>query len=237
MKKFSCLAVLLLIVPSLATAKVDSWLKFKLNAYLSGKHFALLRVGGIPSLPPGGVLGQGITVLIHDGGEWRQKTTMGMKRATHTFLEKFELLEINDIDFHGRGITLTTDTFRKLATDKPGKYLHHQTRFKFSFNKLTLVQGSDDNLGFIIHCLEKYFHFAATPEEAREAVPVIVPPPPQPARELPKNIEIRMGMTRDEVEDMLGAPQTREFTGTRMICGYKAFTVIYENDRVAAIRF
>lgn len=237
MKKISCLAVLFLVVSSSATAKVDSWLKFKLNAYLSGKQFALLRVGGIPSLPPSGVLGQGITVLIHDGGEWRQKTTMGMKRATHTFLEKNELLEINDIDFHGRGITLTADTFRKLATNKPGRYLHHQTRFKFSFNKLTLVQGSDDNLGFIIHCLEKYFHFAATPEEARKAIPRTVPPPPQPAVDLPQNMEIRMGMTRDEVEEMLGAPQAREFTGTRMICRYKVITVIYENDRVTAVRF
>ena len=93
-KKTSCLAVMILLLNSMGTARVDSWLKFKLKAHLSITPFALLRVDGIPTLPPKGLFAKGISVLIHDCGAWTQETTMGMKRATSTYINKNELLEI-----------------------------------------------------------------------------------------------------------------------------------------------
>ncbi|MBN1197097.1 MAG: hypothetical protein JXA62_06795 [Candidatus Aminicenantes bacterium] len=237
-KKTSCLAALILLLNSTGTAGVDSWLKFKLKAHLSTRPFALLRVDDIPTLPPKGLFGKGITILIHDGGAWTQETTMGMKRATSTFIKKNELLEIHKIRFFPRGVALIMRTFRKLPTRDSGQYSHHETRFKFYFPTEIIAEESEENLAYIIHCLEKYFHFAATPEEAREAVspptPVDTPPAAVPAR--PRNVEIRLGMTRDEVEAVLGSPQSREFTGTRMIYHYSGITVVFENGKVKAIR-
>ncbi|HDP94242.1 MAG TPA: hypothetical protein ENN40_02650 [Candidatus Aminicenantes bacterium] len=238
-KKTSCLAALILLLNSMGTARVDPWLKFKLKAHLSVKPFALLRVDGIPALPPKGLFGKGISVLIHDGGAWTQETTMGMKRATNTFINKNELLEIHKIRFFSRGIALTMRTFRKLPTKDPSQYRHHETRFKFFFPAEIIKKESEENLGYIIHCLEKYFHFAATPEEARKAVPPppSVDTPPAAAPHLPRNVEIRLGMTRDDVESILGSPQCREFTGTQMIYQYPGITVVFENGKVKAIRF
>ena len=205
-------------------------LKEKIRRHLEENPYLLLQQGEIPALPRGGMFSKGITLEVRQG-RWEQTTTLGMKRATDTYLPALEILELKGLRVSDSSITLKLCTFEQfpIGQEKPPRYEHLWVRMRFELEPSLVQSDTKSHLEAILANLSTLVHPYRSPRQAHKAAAQggLV--------RSTARVEIQLGMGLHEVEDLLGPPLERRQEAGKLIYRYADVTITFLKGKVVGV--
>ncbi len=187
----------------------------------------VLKVAGIPTMVeklPGNLGTKTFCeIKINGKGDWKAKSILGDKSDSTNVLEKGEILIITSFKIDWENIEIITRTERSLPYDASG-------RITWLGSHLAKGTGPHANLFDISHedgcgcedalkILEKYFDVYNSRDEINK----------------PK--EIKIGMSVEDIEKILGKPQKIADMGIKIVYLFSDTIVTFEDGKVANIEF
>jgi len=226
-KKIFIVAVILLFIGAIANAQVDPECKKKLEETFAKGKILVLKIGGIPTMVqeiPGNLGQKTYTwILIKPGKDWKVKSFLFQKEYSTNVREEREVLSIYKSDIGKKAVKIWTLTERALPYDatgreswlgsnKPKGVDKHANFFEF-------VMPDKWDCETAMTAIEKYFEIHDSKEEMSEAK------------------EIKLGMTIEEVEKILGKPQKKADMGSKIVYKYEDTVVTFVDGVVSDIDF
>ena len=188
--------------------------------FLKGKKYAVLMVNEIASHARMGPLtGRNTVPIIIKNGEWRIAKALGTPMDSTASFTKGKILEIKRIFVDPEEIEIRVRSLEPMAYGA-GKAHHkiHQANLIF---KLKRRQKYDE----VKAAIEKYVTLYETLDEAKAA------------KEEASSIEIKIGMTIEEVESLLGTPLKKAVLGKKVLYKYKDWKITFEDGKVSDVDF
>ncbi len=220
MKKIFIL-IAVLITAGMVLQASDADLKAQLeNTYTKGKYLVLKR-DNIPSVGVNKVETLGLNNYVHlrinPDGTWKEKKMLGISKATSK-LKRGDILKIRKNRFKEGSFGIFTHTEQTIIikdrdNDRDPALVHYNV-FTFKF------EGAKD-FESIQKSINRYFRVYDTLEEALNSDQVV----------------INMGMSTEEIIDMMGEPHKRANLGSTVKFRYDGMTVIFVDGKVADVKF
>jgi len=167
MKRRMSLLVMLLLATSFAFAQINPKLEIELQKSLMGKEFAVLMFDSIPALSEKGFT-KSLTIIVENGGNWKQDLTLGMKNEPTALLQKNEILQIQKIEYGKLGLNILVRTYEQIKYKKKGKetHAHLRTLIRFHFDTGYINTYSEENLQYILSAVGNYLKLFETRDQA-----------------------------------------------------------------------
>jgi ribosomal protein L23 len=196
-----------------------------LDKYAKGK-FLVLKKGGIPTMVekmPGNFGTKSYSMItIKPDGEWKVKSILGVQSDSTNVLEEGALLTVTNIKVK-KGVAIYTRTDKAMHYDATGRTTwvgstkgtgtgHHANIFTFK------IPG-DWSCEEIAAAIEKYFDVYNSREE------------------MDTPTEIKLGMTVEEVINILGQPKQKASIGNKIKYKYDEWKITFEHGKVVDIDF
>jgi hypothetical protein len=211
---------------TLVCGKIAPDCKEQLEGKLEKGKFLVLKVDGIPTMlekMPGNLGTKTYCMIdIKPNGEWKVSSIIGVQSDSTNVLSKGDILRIMKVKIK-KAVKIFTRTDVAMHYDASGRTTwlgsakrtgtgHHANIFTFKLNK---SEGCETLLAKI----EKYFDIHDTKED------------------ISKGKEIKLGMTTEEIIDVLGEPEKKADLGTKIIFKYSDTVVTFEEGKVTNIEF
>lgn len=167
MKRRMSILVMMMLTASLVFAQIHPKLEMELKKSLMGKEFAVLMSDSIPALSEKGFT-KSLTIIVENGGNWKQDLTLGMKNEPTAVLPKNEILQVRDIEYGKTGLNILVRTYEQIKYQKKGKeaHAHLRTLIRFRFDTGYLNTFSEDNLQYILSAVGNYLKLFETRDQA-----------------------------------------------------------------------
>ncbi len=188
-----------------------------------------LKIDGIPTSiqKQSGNLGikQKCEIIVKKDGTWKVKSFLGFKSESSNVLPKGEALKIEKVKVRKKSVLIKTVTLRALAYDN-----RHSGQVDTIFKAKSSGAGINaNNFVFkfdkkwekekIMALIDKYFDVFDSVEE------------------LNKPKEIKMGMTIEEVESMMGQPVNKAVLGSKVKYKYPDMKITFTDGKVTDVDF
>lgn len=226
MKRIIVTLIIFVFVVTVANAAITGDCKASiLEKYAKGK-FLVIKKGGIPTMVekmPGNFGTKTYSMItINPNGEWKVKSILGVQSDSTNVLEEGALLVVTKIKVKDN-VAIFTRTDKAMHYDASGRTTwvgstkgtgtgHHANVFTFKIPK-------DWSCDEINAAIENYFSAYNSREE------------------LDKPTEIKVGMTIEEVINILGQPKQKATVGNKIKYKYDDWKITFEDGKVVEIDF
>jgi len=235
---FVCLLTLVAGINFAQKAKFDPGLKEKLKAEYKDFVYAVVMVDNMPTGTEKGEKAEDSTatafVKADDGGPIEKKKFLGVAMDMgNTYLNKGEIVQIRDISVGKNDVTFAIRTVRQIEVTR-GKGIfekkypeYHRTQLEMNFS-IPYCTDTPESLNFIKTSVEKYFKPFKTMDEATVFVN---------STNMGGSVEIKIGMTIEEVVKLLGLPKQKMESGNVIKYKYDDWKITFENGVVTEVDF
>lgn len=241
MKKIIVFLLVLSLLPMVWAAKkskMDPKLTEKVKALFEGKTVGVIMMDGIPTMTEKGQDSEksddSSRIVIKDGGKWEFGKVLGIAFEKKTNeLNKGALVNIaSSIYCKKSTLQFTVRTVNQMEVTR-GKSIYekkypeyHRTTFQFKFSP-EYHADSEDNLAFIQETLAKYIKLFGSDSEAQLFV----------NSEGGGSVEIKVGMTVEEVVKLLGLPKQKAKMGNKLKYKYDDWKITFVDGKVVEVDF
>ncbi len=206
---------------------MDYECKQELEGKFAKDKILVLKIGGIPTMVeklPGNFGTKTYTwIVIKENGDWKVKSFLGEKSDSTNVLEEKEVLKITKFEVGKKSVKIWTSTDRALTYDAAGRE---------SWIGSTKAKGAEKHANYwdfdmpkdydcqtALKAIEKYFDLYDSKDALNEAK------------------EIKVGMTVEEVEKILGKPEKKADMGDKIVFKYEDTIVTFVDGKVTNIEF
>jgi hypothetical protein len=226
MKKAILFLAIVFLSVSMMFGQIDSNCKKQLEEKFQKGKYLVLKVDGIPTMVeklPGNLGSKTYCIIIvKPDGNWKIKSFLGTQSDSTNILNKGDVLLVMKVKTK-KSFQIYTRTDIAMPYDAHGRTSllgstkgtgtgHHANIFTFNFAK-------SDDCNSLMANIEKYFDVYDTKED------------------IGKGKEIKLGMTMEEIIDILGEPEKKADLGTKVIFKYPDTVVTFEEGKVTNIEF
>jgi hypothetical protein len=194
--------------------------------FQKGKYL-VLKMDGIPTMVeklPGNLGSKTYCMInINPDGNWKVKSVLGTQSDSTNILNKGDILLVMKLKTSKKSVQIYTRTDKAMPYDAHGRTSllgstkgtgtgHHANIFTFKLDK---SEGCDT----LLTKIEKYFDLYDTKED------------------IGKGKEIKLGMSMEEITEIMGEPEKKADLGTKVIFKYPDTIITFEEGKVTNIEF
>lgn len=227
MKKIIIMFISLILVGAFLNGAIPQDCKTKLaETYAKGK-FLKLKADGVPTMIeklPGDLGSKSSTwIVVKKDGEWKVKSILGTRSDSTNVLSKGDLLMISSIKVKKKNIILMTRTDKAMPYDAAG-------RESWLGSKKAKGTGPHANMWDIK--VDKSWGCEEITAQFEKLFDVF-----DSRADLDKPKEISLGMTIEEVEELMGQPKKKASLGSKIKYKYDDMVITFEDGKVVDVDF
>lgn len=164
-----CLIAVMVLMSNFAYSQWDEKLQNEMKKFMIGKEYAVLEYESVPAESTKG-LDKSLTIIIENGGKWRQDQALGVQDVPSVELKKGQVFEVKKVRYNDKGIEILLRTDNKVKYQKKGKeaFAQQGVWMYFYFDPNYLKTYSNENLTYIKNAIGNYLKFYETRPAARK---------------------------------------------------------------------
>jgi hypothetical protein len=227
MRKVFIIVSIVMLFTSLSLGTVDFECKKTLTEKYQKGKLLVIKVDGVPTMVeklPGNLGSKTYCMItIKPDGKWKVYSVLGSQSDSTNVLSEGDVLLITKLDIKSKSIQIFTRTTRAMHYDASGRtsWLGSRkgTGTGFHANIFTFKMKKNETCDALIERVEKYFDAYNKEEEIGQK----------------ETVEIKVGMTIEEVEKILGQPLKKATIGNKVIYKYEDWKITFVDGKVVDV--
>ncbi|MGE5343364.1 MAG: hypothetical protein ACM3SY_17995 [Candidatus Omnitrophota bacterium] len=155
-----CFVAVMVLMSTFTYGQWDEKLQNEMKKFMMGKEYAVLEYDSVPAESSKG-FDKSLTIIIENGGKWRQDQAMGLQEVPSVELKKGQVFEVRKVRYNDKGIEVLLRTDNKVKYHKKGKEVYSQQGvwMYFYFDPNYLRTYSEENHNYIKNAIGNYLKF------------------------------------------------------------------------------